>query len=402
MKTYVGFVLSGIPGYSEVFLTNTIKVLMNKGMNVILFTDKPGKVSFVQHVSGYALPVNRVFRIFKIFFVLSFTFLCNPARVFRFFSIHRSNRKSFSTIIKNLFISAHILPYRLTHIHFGFATLGVHREYLGRVMGAKLSTSIRGYDVSIYPLLHKNVYRLLWKNLDCLHTISDDLHKVAIGLGLPSHVPTVKINPAVDVSQFQTFEGISINESIVPIRIVTVARLHWKKGIEYALEALLILKNMEIEFIYTVIGAGKEREKLFFLVHQMGLIECVEFAGKLAHNQVISRLAKAHLYLQPSVQEGFCNAVLEAQASGLLCIVSDAEGLQENVLHGQTGWVVPRRNPQALAECIQQVNDLSNEEKQLIRQAAYDRVKREFDLSVQAEKFADFFQHFESSETDGY
>ncbi|MBK7870836.1 MAG: glycosyltransferase family 4 protein [Saprospiraceae bacterium] len=53
---------------------------------------------------------------------------------------------------------------------------------------------------------------------------------------------------------------------------------------------------------------------------------------------------KADIYLQYSIQEGFCNAVLEAQAMGLLCIVSDAEGLPENILHGQTGWVVPKGN----------------------------------------------------------
>ena len=56
------------------------------------------------------------------------------------------------------------------------------------------------------------------------------------------------------------------------------------------------------------------------------------------------------IYLQYSIQEGFCNAVLEAQALGLLTIVSDAEGLPENVIHGETGWVVPKRKPKFFAQ----------------------------------------------------
>ena len=78
--------------------------------------------------------------------------------------------------------------------------------------------------------------------------------------------------------------------------------------------------------------------------------EKVSFKGKLAHMEVKKAMEQADIYLQYSLQEGFCNAVLEAQAMGLLCIVSDAEGLPENVLHGQTGWVVPKRQPALLKQ----------------------------------------------------
>ncbi|MBX2963392.1 MAG: glycosyltransferase family 4 protein [Cyclobacteriaceae bacterium] len=391
MKIHVGFVLSSAPGYSEVFLTNTMKTMLAKGIKVTLFTDKPGKVIFVKHVAGFRLPRNRFLRPVKVLLVLCLTFLRAPLRVLRYVSVLRSDNRRLPEIIKSIFISSHILPCRLTHIHFGFATLGIYREHLGRVMDAKLSTSIRGYDVCIYPLVHKNAYELLWKNLDRLHTISSDLYNVACRLGLPLHVPHVKINPAVDVNLFPSLDGKAKIGSQWPLRIITVARLHWKKGIDYALEALLLLKNKGIDFTYTVIGTGEERERLIFLVHQMGLTECVEFAGKLPHDQVINRMGASHLYLQPSIQEGFCNAVLEAQASGLLCIVSDAEGLQENILHGQTGWVVPKRNPDVLARKILEVIALPEEQKQVIRRSARRRVEEEFSLELQAKRFAEFF-----------
>ena len=50
------------------------------------------------------------------------------------------------------------------------------------------------------------------------------------------------------------------------------------------------------------------------------------------------------------IEEGFCNAVIEAQAMELPVVTSDAGGLPENVEDGVTGFVVPRRNPAALAD----------------------------------------------------
>ena len=71
--------------------------------------------------------------------------------------------------------------------------------------------------------------------------------------------------------------------------------------------------------------------------------------GRKTHDGVKTHLEWADIYIQPSIQQGFCNAVLEAQAMGLLCIVTDADGLSNNVVEGKTGWFVPKRSPNALA-----------------------------------------------------
>src|SRR5262249_3263236 len=62
------------------------------------------------------------------------------------------------------------------------------------------------------------------------------------------------------------------------------------------------------------------------------------------------RMLQADVFLHAGISEGFCNAVLEAQAMMLPVVCSDADGLRENVVDGETGFVVPRRNPAALAE----------------------------------------------------
>ena len=95
--------------------------------------------------------------------------------------------------------------------------------------------------------------------------------------------------------------------------------------------------------------------------------------------------------MQYSLQEGFCNAVLEAQASGMLCVVSDAEGLTENVLHLITGWVVPKHDPQVLTTRLEEVVALKNTKKEELSKAASLRVKTTFNLEIQKQEFKEFF-----------
>ena len=111
-----------------------------------------------------------------------------------------------------------------------------------------------------------------------------------------------------------------------------------------------------------IIGDGSEYERLVFAAYQLGIKDHVTFAGILPQVDVKKQLEHSDMYLQYSIQEGFCNAVLEAQAMGLLCIVSNAEGLAENVLDGKTGWVLPKRQPELLAEKIKDVIGMSHTE----------------------------------------
>jgi colanic acid/amylovoran biosynthesis glycosyltransferase len=202
----------------------------------------------------------------------------------------------------------------------------------------------------------------------------------------------VKICPAIDTNYFETT---AIGSDSSKIKIFTVARLHWKKGLDYTLEALALLQQQGILFHYTIIGDGQEKERLQFAVHQLGLTGAVTFTGRISHQEVKNKLQTADLYLQYSVQEGFCNAVLEAQAMGIICIVSDAEGLSENVVDTQTGFVVPKRNPLSLSAKIAEVLNLNEVKKSEIQKNSIQRIRNEFSIDIQIEKFIVFYEKIE-------
>ena len=76
---------------------------------------------------------------------------------------------------------------------------------------------------------------------------------------------------------------------------------------------------------------------------------------------------------------------------GVLPIVSDAEGLSENVLNNKTGWVVPKNSPKLFADKIVEVINLPESNKEKIRKQSIERVIIEFNIEKQQKEFIDFY-----------
>jgi glycosyltransferase involved in cell wall biosynthesis len=389
----IGLVLSTVPGYSETFFRNKIKFLKEEGFEITLLVDR-GQNGFelCRVVEGFSNQGTKKQRLFKLLILVSRS-LWNPVKLAKLWQLNKADGFAFKQNVLSLMGSAHIVGHSLDWLHFGFATMAVNRENVARVMCAKMAVSIRGFDVCIYPLKYPHVYQLLWKRIDKLHYISDDLLKVAKELGFNEKTQSQKITPAINIDLFSKTDLTSKKSSNGKISILTIARLHWKKGLDYTLEALKIIKDAGILFEYQIIGDGPEYERLVFARHQLGLQNEVVFLGKLEPKEIKEKLALTDIYLQYSIQEGFCNAVLEAQAMGCLSVVSDAEGLSENVLNGITGFVVEKRKPKLLSETILDILSISTGDKQKIRKQAMDRVSKDFNLEIQKQQFIEFYTH---------
>jgi colanic acid/amylovoran biosynthesis glycosyltransferase len=311
--------------------------------------------------------------------------------VLKFVNLERQQGTSWLLLLKKIYANAHLLKANVDWLHFGFATMALGKELVAESIGAHMAVSLRGFDIAIYPIKHPGCYDLVWKKVDKVHTISDDLLALAYKNGLSKKVSGQKITPAIDCTQFN---GTRLKEERQEnqLSIITVARLHWKKGLIYTLRALALLKEKGVDFHYTIIGEGEQYEELMYTIHLLGLTNQVFLVGKQSPDEVKIVLASSAIYIQYSISEGFCNAVLEAQAMGLLCVVSDAEGLSENVLHNQTGWVVEKRNPEKLANQLVAVINLSDDMKHEIINNAKDRVRLAFNIQKQQEEFVEFYK----------
>ena len=382
----IGLVLSSTPAYSETFFNSKIKGLQKNGFEVVLFVNSKDT-----HFDLCTVKEQVQFRSFFIFLKSLGLILTKLSTLLKFISLETKQNVSFKRILKKLILNQHILQEsNVDWLHFGFATQAIGRENIAKAIGAKMAVSLRGFDIGIYPLKNPKCYDLLWLNINKLHVISNDLLNLAYANGFKKNVPYQKITPAIDTSFFinQSLKDAS-NKNL--LQLMTIGRLHWKKDYTSIIIALKNLKDRGIDFEYTIIGDGPEEEKLKYLVYELGLINNIIFTGKISQKEILIYFKQSHFYLQYSLQEGFCNAVLEAQSMGVLPIVSNAEGLSENVLNNKTGWVIEKNSPKLLADKMVEVINLPQSNKEKIIKQAIERVTKEFNIEKQQKEFIDFY-----------
>lgn len=384
-------VLSMVPAYSETFFRNKIAVLQREGFDVTLFagggSDRSGNLGRV--VLGYDSEKPGFRKILPLL-KACLRLIAHPFSALRLYRMNRKDGLGWKANAASLLMSAHIVGHRVDWLHFGFASNAIHMENVAKVVGAKMAVSIRGYDISIQALKNPGCFKRVWERTDKLHYISEALYRLALADGLAPSVAAMKIEPAADLSVLDRLPPQRPPEDGT-VRFLTIGRLTWKKGYGHVLHALSTLKSEGLRFTYTIVGEGEAYEEILYLRRMLGLTDVVFLEGRRSHAEALELLNRCDLYLQYSIQEGFCNAALEAQMLGKACIVSDAEGLPENVIHGQTGWVVPRNEPALLAETVRRVLALPEAERDGIRLAAAERVKSGFSLEAQGRKFIRFY-----------
>lgn len=134
-----------------------------------------------------------------------------------------------------------------------------------------------------------------------------------------------------------------------PPRLVSILRLLPRKNIEGVLDALAATPSWGWELV----GDGPERAKVERMVRERGLAERVRLLGHLPDEALVDALARAHVYVQPSLSEPWGLAVNEAMAAGLPILVSDRCGCHEDLVRpGVNGHTFDPRDPSALPRAL--------------------------------------------------
>jgi colanic acid/amylovoran biosynthesis glycosyltransferase len=295
-----------------------------------------------------------------------------------------------TAVFKQFYLDVPLLLLQPEIVHFCFGALAVEQTYLKKRLNCRLTASFRGYDLNYVGLETEDYYQSVWEEMDGLHFLGQDLWQRAQRRGCPLDKFHALIPPAIDAAFFAA--AIKEMEAVTrPLRILSVGRLTWVKGYEYALPAIQMVVAQGIDVEYRLIGDGPYRGALAFMCYELGLENCVHLLGAQAHAQILGHLAWADVFLHTAVSEGFGNAALEAQAMQLPVVCSDAGGLPESIVDGVTGFIVPRRNPQAAASrlsCLAHNPDL----RQRMGQAGRCRVQKHFQLQDQIKAFDQFFR----------
>lgn len=156
------------------------------------------------------------------------------------------------------------------------------------------------------------------------------------------------------------YRGIELPEGVVARRpddespvACYVGRLINGKGVADLLTATAALHRRGVPLKLRLCGDGPAAADLRAQVARLGLEEHVRFLGEVDHDTALREMSSASLFVNPSWTEGLPTTVLEAAAMGCTVVATDVGGTAEIVDNGVTGWLVPARDPGALAVALE-------------------------------------------------
>lgn len=401
----VAIFVSRFPSISETFVLNHIIDLISRGHIVDIYAaDRGSTAGLPSDIKSLRLidrtfyspstPHNVALRWLKVMVILLRHYLLRPRLAVR---LCHPKRKCAGT--SNLLFRAtsvlHRPKYDIIHAHFGpNGAIAAELKSLGLLSGAVVTT-FHGYDLTSYVASRNEaVYARLFRCGTRMLPVSDLWAARLIELGCAPEKATVH-RMGIDLKKFTHRKRLLPTER--ELVLLSVARLVEKKGIEYAIRAVGMLRKKGVLVRYGIVGDGAMRKELQALVDELDLGASVSMIGALGSEEVAEQLNHADILLAPSVtalsgdKEGIPVVIMEALACGLPVIATEHSGIPEIVDDGRTGLLVPERNAEALANAVQHLAR-SRDLYESISMAGRTRVEEEYNNKLLGDKLLGIYE----------
>ncbi|WP_147819451.1 glycosyltransferase [Salidesulfovibrio onnuriiensis] len=390
-RTTLGMVLKGFPRISETFISNEIRLLETMGFRIHIFSMRQPREAFshdsVKEIQAGVtyLPESMVRELPVLLWHTFMLLLERPGRFLSglklLFSRFASAPKK-HTWLKHYMQAAFLVRKAkgmgLAHIHAHFAhtptTVGMYAAHFEGV-----PFSFTGHAKDIYT---QDPVRILDKIerakflVTCTRYNKRHLTEMAGSLK-PVHCVYHGIN--LDLfspnGRSQTAEA--------PYSVMTVARFVPKKGLDIILRALRKLRDKGLDFRYTLIGDGADRDKVLAQIEELGLGDVVDMPGTITHEQVIRHFETADLFVlgcrlaKDGDRDGIPNVVAESMAMGVPVASTNISGVPELVEHEKTGLLCESESVDGMAEVIERLLT-DNALRQRVIPAAREKVSQVF------------------------
>ncbi len=207
----------------------------------------------------------------------------------------------------------------------------------------------------------------------------------------------VTIPPGVDLDRFSPIPQMAAKKKVgisaQQKNILFAGRIEPLKGIETLLRAIALIQGLAPEIIedvsVTIIGGDpwgespdEEMARLQEIRDELGVIDIVTFVAAKDQDELPEYYAAAEMVVMPSHYESFGMVALEAMAMGTPVVASEVGGLAFLIQDGINGFLVPSRDPEALAERIYTLLNDENCQSQMGRQASLKAKQYDWELIV--------------------
>lgn len=275
---------------------------------------------------------------------------------------------------------------RLIHAHFGHYGLDVLP--LASALGMPLLVTLHGHDASV--LLRNATYvRNLRELVEHAHVITVSHNMVDRLAGVGVHPRRLRVHYiGVPIGDFAFVERKPVRDKLREgelVRFLQVSNFVKKKGHEYTVRAFAryLPKHPASELVLA--GDGPCRPEIEQLCRELGVDDHVRFTGTVAKDRVRELMAEADVFVHHSVtpedgsMEGLPTVLMEAMATGLVCISSWHSGIPELIDDGVNGFLVHERDVDGYVERLEALAEVEPD----LPARARGKVENQFDMAQQ-------------------
>lgn len=219
----------------------------------------------------------------------------------------------------------------IVHGHSAFSPMAHQVMFHAKTLGINTvftDHSLFGFD-DFGAIIHNLVVKLSLlqcNHIICVSHVGKENRALKLKVGNGDTIPISVIPNAVDTFMFTPDPS---QRDPNKITIIVNSRLVYRKGIDLLAAVLpkICQLNSRVQFI--IAGDGPKRDLLEGAVAQYSLHNRVTFLGSVPHDQVRNVLVKGDIFLNTSLIEAFCMAIVEAASCGLQVVSTNVGGLPE-------------------------------------------------------------------------
>jgi glycosyltransferase involved in cell wall biosynthesis len=244
--------------------------------------------------------------------------------------------------IKNLI---HSIKPDILHAHWAtsYGLMAAYSDYHPLIVSA---WGRDVYKAQTHSFIYRRLLKYVFSRADYITATSEHLTQTAQQF-VPHQLKQVLHIPfGVDVNQFILKRSRPSSQ----IKIGYIKKLEPYYGCEYLIRGFSKIESHYPHIRLIIVGDGSEKERLIRLSHQLDLDNTVDFRGEIPHDEIVKSYHEMDIIVIPSIIESFGVVALEASACGIPVIASNIQGLRETVNDSETGFLIPPRDPDSVAE----------------------------------------------------
>lgn len=299
-------------------------------------------------------------------------------------SMRRGLRRYFSFRALGQVLKAHHIDLVHTHSTYALTDASLCRNIWPR--GIRL---VHTFHYGNYPNLPLRYRMLEWaasRVADRLVAVGrEQLQAILNTYELPTDRLEVVVNGVETVEKKPDVEWGSQLVSGGRVVIGTICTFIEQKGLPDLLRVAAALKARNERALFVVVGDGPLRAEIEHQCRQLGLHDYVLFTGWKPEASA-TMMPLFDVFFQPSLWEAMSMVVLEAMASGKPVVVTDVGDNRHVVRHGETGFVVPARDVDAMANALQQLI-CSTKQRRAFGQAGWHRYEANYTAQAMTKRY---------------